>query len=327
MRLDRTPLIDADVANKGYVDALVNGLSWKTSVNVVYYIGTRTIAQIDALAPSAGWAVVAGSAGTPAAGTSDALAIGDIAEYSGTSWKLITANVGGFPPDGARAVIAWPASATLYGPLTDGADEGRIAQWDGTSLTPATYTNPSDGWALLCKGAQTNPPTAFNENKGFAYGGAVPNGSWNQVAGPTPYGTSVAAVGTANSPGVSADVARVDHVHDSAVPLSGTDKARAPLATTGANFQTTGLTITGSPALAGDIQVIVNGLKVVLGNGNRLNLGSFANNVECYFSLDGGATALTIATVTAGATLYWNAVNAGYDLAVTDSVDMIYETF
>jgi hypothetical protein len=73
--------------------------------------------------------------------------------------------------------------------------------------------------------------------------------------------------------------------------------------------------------------VFINGQKAVIGSGNRLDRGSFTNNVECYFSLDGGSTALLVSVVTAGATLYWNAVNAGYDLAVTDSVDFVYEIF
>lgn len=328
MRLARTPLIAADIANKGYVDTLVNGLAWQPSVDVVFYLGTRTVAQIDALGPSAGWSVVAGSAGTPAAGVSDALAVGDIAEYSGTAWKKIVTNVGGFPPALSRAVVAWPLATTIFSPLVDGTDEGKIAQWDGTSLTPA-FTNPTDGWALLCDGAQTNPPTAFNENKQFAFAGQIApavDRVWNQVGGPIPYSATAASVGTANAPGVSPDLSRGDHVHDSPAPTIA-DKTRAPSATTGVNFQTTGLTITGTPALGGDIMVFINGQKAVIGSGNRLDRGSFTNNVECYFSLDAGATALLVSVVTAGATLYWNAVNAGYDLAVTDSVDFVYEIF
>jgi hypothetical protein len=178
----------------------------------MYYIGTRTVAEINALVPSAGWSTVAGTAGTPTAGTSDALAIGDLAEFDGTSWKKIVTNVGGFPPNGTRAVVAWPATAGLFSPLVDGTDEGKVAQWAGASLTPS-LTTPADGWAVMCEGAATNPPTAYNENKGFSFAGAVPTGSWVQVAGPIPYGTNIQDVGLANSPGASANLARDDHVH------------------------------------------------------------------------------------------------------------------
>ena len=310
------------------LDSLFAAINWQGAVSVMSFVGTRTIAQIDTLVPAAGWSVVAGTAGTPAAGVSDALAVGDIAEYSGTAWKKIVTNVGGFPPLDTRAAVATPLAFVLFAPLVTGTDEGKIAQWNGASLTPMLIS-PLDGWVVLCAGARTNPPTAFNENRQFAFSGQIAPAAeriWNQVGGPIPYGTAVVAVGTANNPGTSPDLARVDHVHDSPAPTTA-DKARAPTATTGVNFQTTGLTITATPALAGNIVVQVNGARAVLGNGNRLNAGSFVNNVECYFSNDAGATALAISAVTAGATLFWNAVNAGYDLAVTDSVDFDYEIF
>jgi len=352
-----TPVAATDVANKTYVDGLVNGLNWQPAVNLMFYVGTRTIAQINALSPAAGWTVVAGSAGTPTAGTSDALVTGDLAEFNGTSWIRIVTNVGGFPPNGTRAVVAWPSSATLHSPLVDNTDEGKIAQWAGASLTP-TLTTPVDGWAVLCRGPTNNPPTAFNENKGFSFTGTVPAGSWNQVAGPVPYaavgeittvnggdaasaGTSAnlsrgdhqhavataaaVDVSTANAEGASVSLARADHTHRSPKPVVG-DKARAPAATAG-NYQTTALTITGTPALDGGVSVLVNGVAARLGNGNRNDVGSGTNNVECYFSGDAGATARLIADIVATDVLYWNGAHAGYDLAVTDVIDLLYETF
>lgn len=384
-----TPVAATDVANKTYVDSLVNGLNWQPAVNVMFYVGTRTIAQINALTPAAGWSVVAGDIGTPTAGTSDALAAGDVAEFDGTSWIRIVQQVGGFPPSGTRAVIAWPSSTTIYGPLVDNTDEGKIAQWDGASLTP-TLTTPLDGWAVLCRGSTANPPTAYNENKGFSFTGTVPTGSWNQVAGPMPYATvgelstvnagdaasagasanvsrgdhqhavataapssnltgdttnsegastslaradhghaigtgTPADVGTANAAGSSANLVRADHVHRSPKPYVG-DKSLPAVATTG-NYQATGITIGATPALDGHVTVYVNGIRVSVGNGNRDDVGPGTNNVECYFSNDAGATARAIADIAILDALYWNGDHAGYDLAVTDVVDIVYETF
>lgn len=173
-----TPTASDDGVNKSYVDNAVSGLQWLEPVDVGAtsgYIGSRTIAEIDALTPGTGDAVVAASAGTPAAGTSDLLAIGDLAEFDGTDWNKIISNSGGFPPADTRGVIS--TTATLYSPLTDGTDDGKVAEWDGTSLTPG-MTSPNDGDALLC-----NAENAVDENKQFVFDGAVPTGTWVQFGG------------------------------------------------------------------------------------------------------------------------------------------------
>lgn len=171
-----TPTSSAHLTTKSYVDGLVSGLKWLPPVDVLGYLGTRTIAEIDALSPSAGDSVVAGSAGTPAAVGSDLLAIGDIAEYDGSSWKKIVTNAAGFPPDGARALVQ-VEPVTLFSPLTDGTDEGKIAEWDGASLTPA-LSSPTDGNALLVRGEGS-----VNENRQYVYDGTVPSGNWVQFGG------------------------------------------------------------------------------------------------------------------------------------------------
>ena len=88
-----------------------------------------------------------------------------------------------------------------------------------------------------------------------------------------------------------------------------------PLATSG-NYAPTGITIDYTPFLNSAVDILVNGVGVTEGNGNR--------NAACYFSADGGATARAIADIEAGDELFWNGDTAGFDLSDTDSIDIVY---
>ncbi len=168
------------------------------------YIGTRTIAQLDApIAPVTGQVIVAGDAGTPATVGSDALVIGDIAEQNAAgAWKKIVGHVANKPP--AATVLVIQAPGTLYGPLVTGTDKGKVATFDGTSLTPALAT-PADGDARVVKGEGS-----VNENKSFIYDS--PGTSWTMSA-PGLSAVTPAAVAAAGAVGVGLDAARSDHVH------------------------------------------------------------------------------------------------------------------
>jgi hypothetical protein len=170
------PSLAAHLATKAYVDSLVSGIFWKDPISVNGYVGTRTVAQINSLTPALGDSAVSSDAGTPTSGTSDALIAGDITEYDGTQWKKIVSASGGFPPSGTRSVVH-EETFTLFTPLTDGVDEGKISEWDGTSLTPALI-DPVDGWGVLVNGEGS-----VNENKAYVYDGATPTGTWVQFGG------------------------------------------------------------------------------------------------------------------------------------------------
>ena len=161
--------------NKSQLDAAVSGLVWLPPAEVNGYFANLTIAGIDLLTPSSSDSVVAEDPGIPSAGTSDALVIGDLAEFNGTEWKKIVSASGGFPPVGTRALVSTTATLTL--PLTNGTDDGKVAEWDGTSLTPA-LTNPVDDNAVLIDG-----DLSVNENKQFVFSGIVPTGTWVQFGG------------------------------------------------------------------------------------------------------------------------------------------------
>lgn len=126
-----------------------------------------------------------------------------------------------------------------------------------------------------------------------------------------------ATVGAGNALGSSSDFSRSDHVH--LYPhWTALNKDETPLATSG-NEATTGITITATPALGGNIMVIVNRLSYIVGDGSKLK--------DCFFSDDGGITARALNAVQSGDTLFWNGTIAGFDLFATDRVSMFYEAF
>jgi hypothetical protein len=79
----------------------------------------------------------------------------------------------------------------------------------------------------------------------------------------------------------------------------------------------TGATITSTPYNDSNVQILVNGINV--------NLGDGAKDEACYFSADGGATPRTIAEIEGGDGLYWNGSIVGYELDGGDEIDIIYE--
>jgi hypothetical protein len=117
-------------------------------VSSMFYSGTRTPPQLDSLIspyPFPGMVVVSGGAGTPAAGSSDLLATGDVAEFDLTgSWKKIISNVAGFPPAGTRLGVSF---GLLYAPAAN--KQGNVAEFGGASLTP-TFTELVDSAEVLC---------------------------------------------------------------------------------------------------------------------------------------------------------------------------------
>ena len=57
-------------------------------------------------------------------------------------------------------------------------------------------------------------------------------------------------------------------------------------------------------------------IRVRLSDGDKLK--------DCYFSADAGATARTIAGITAADKLYWVGSVAGYQLATSDKISFTY---
>lgn len=94
------------------------------------------------------------------------------------------------------------------------------------------------------------------------------------------------------------------------------NKAMAASLTSSDGQSACSTTLVSTPANHGYIQIFVNGLHEVLGDGVKTK--------SCYFSADGGTTARTYANIASGDTLYWNGSIAGYQLATTDIIDFDY---
>jgi hypothetical protein len=85
--------------------------------------------------------------------------------------------------------------------------------------------------------------------------------------------------------------------------------------TTGDDAVVTGATLTSTPNDYSRIQVYVNGQLQRLGNGSATQ--------DCYFGTSGNAKLL--ANLASGDQLYWNGNLAGFDLASSDKIDIVYE--
>ena len=94
------------------------------------------------------------------------------------------------------------------------------------------------------------------------------------------------------------------------------DLNQTPNVTT-ADGDDSGVVITHTPFSDSNVQILVNGVNV--------NLGDGAKDQACYFSVDGGTTARAITDIEGGDSLYWNGSIAGYELDGTDEIDVIYD--
>jgi hypothetical protein len=105
----------------------------------------------------------------------------------------------------------------------------------------------------------------------------------------------------------------------------GIDKAKNPNSSSGADYTSTGITISAEPSGLGVVDVFVNGSSVEVGDGTRGSNSTVYTKKACYFSSDGGSTAKSFGNIRAADTLYWNAAQAGYNLVHdTTVVDLVY---
>lgn len=171
------PSAGTDAVNQNYVDNAITGLKWKAPVDVLRLIGNATPTVINALTPSAGQAYVVTSAGTLTAG-SLAVVAGDLVELDGTNWVKLEDGSGGFVADGVRAILS--TVDALISPYTDATDDGKIIEFDGSSLTGTDTGDAVDGNAVLIDDTGN---VGYYDNLGYVFEGTVPTGTWTQFTG------------------------------------------------------------------------------------------------------------------------------------------------
>jgi hypothetical protein len=163
-----------------------------------------------------------------------------------------------------------------------------VSTWN---LTPGAFYVVDD--------SGTGYPALFTDNDAYAFSNPVMQAITSTTAHVLPWRPSV---------GAAVEIEQGVQVYQ---------RDLTPTATSG-NYSATGITITYTPFLDSAVDVLVNGLGLSEADGDR-------DSAAVYFSNDGGVTAKTIANIEAGDELYWNAVVAGFELTVDDTIDIMYE--
>jgi hypothetical protein len=160
-----------------------------------------------------------------------------------------------------------------------------IPSWD---LTPGSY--------YVVDESGTGIPAEFTTNDAYSISNPVLQALTSTIAHVLPW-----------RPSIGKQVIEV--------PVAITQSILA-LPTSG-NYKPTGLTMQFTPFKDGSVNVLINGISVLEGDGVK--------TTEAYFSNDGGLTAKTLANIEAGDEIYWNGDIAGFDLSGTDQIDVEYQ--
>jgi len=194
------------LANKNYVDSAITGLKWRSPACVLHLVGNADIDTLNGLGAVAGDAYVCTEAGQLTRGTVD-VTIGDVVEDDGSEWVIIVEGVADKVADGTRAVLAPDTGTPLIAPYTDNTDNGKIVDFDGTTLTGADTGEATDGSALIICAEGS-----YYENGGYVFDGTVPTGTWTQFtgAGQVNAGTGLTKDGNTINVGTSTSIGADD---------------------------------------------------------------------------------------------------------------------
>jgi hypothetical protein len=173
-----------------------------------------------------------------------------------------------------------------------GATVNQKPLWDGTNWIPGLQDNLA---------AVTAPTVNDDSGAGYEIGSR-----WYDTALDEVYECLDASVGAA-----------VWVQATEAVPVAS-NKSMVVLVAAVNYALATNTTLAATPARDGYVAVAVNGQLQTVGDAVR--------TADCYFSADAGLTARAIADIAVGDELYWNAVIAAFPLAITDLIDLFYNS-
>ena len=167
-----TPTSGTDAASKTYVDNLVSGLGWKDPVNspmllgnvdCMSLVGNAAASVIEVLTTDGDAYVVTAADGAAAVSTA---VIGDVWQYVGSTWTKLSDGAGGFVADGVYALLS--TTTALISPYTDSTDDGKRADFDGTSLT-GDLVVPDNGDSYVIGGSGSKYEGDMREWSGTAW--------------------------------------------------------------------------------------------------------------------------------------------------------------
>ena len=196
-----TPTAGTDAVNQNYVDARLTGLGWVDPVNVpnllgnvdcMSLVGNAAASVIEVLSVEGDAYVVSTADGAAALSTA---VVGDVWQYVSSTWVKIATGSGGFVPAGFYALLS--TTTALIAPYTDVTDDGKRADFAGSSLTGSLVT-PSAGESYVIDGSGAKYEGDLREWSGTAWvqieaaaGGFVASGV-RAIVGLTPAVTLIA---------------------------------------------------------------------------------------------------------------------------------------
>ncbi len=137
---------------------------------------------------------------------------------------------------------------------------------------------------------------------------------WGGTASGTTFSNNAVAVVVDNSTIQINSSGQLSVVAGASTPVYDVYNA---VATTGNDATVTGITLTATPNDYSRIQLFVNGQLQRLGDG--------ISSLDCYFGTQSGS-AKNLVDFVSGDQLYWNGTTAGFDLATTDIISIVYES-
>jgi hypothetical protein len=277
------PVNTGDVTNKGYVDALVTGLTWTSPVQLSNLIGTAT-SPIGSPVVRDGYII--GTGGNTGAWSS--FSVGDVVQYQDTGWVKIKAAA-----SGDRFGVSFSSTTTAVGDAA-GKDD-YIGQISGGSAGAWTWTwiAPVANQAVFVEN-----PAAYSFGRSYVY--LSSSSSWVVFSGPSATGAGVGLAYAGNTLNIQlgAGIAELP-----------TDEVGVDLYPSGGLFLTTNGS-TASTSAAAQLAVKVSDLS---GTATSLSIGGNAATVTTNANLTGDVTsvgnATTLATVNSNVGSFGSATN------------------